>query len=93
MKADLAAIQRGLCNKDQERKCREETGDNLIEWTCSRCEKKKAEQLSEYTAKMFRLRRLKKAGCPFEPNSLTLEEWMDLGMVEEMMQQWETKTP
>ncbi len=41
---------------------------------------------------MFRIRQLKEAGYPFGKNDLTLEEWMDLGTVEEIMK-WPTKTP
>ena len=64
--------------------------EELLSFRCEKCEKKKAGELSEYTVKMFRLRRLKVAGYPFGKNDLTLEEWQDLGMVEEHME-WQTK--
>lgn len=80
----------GLCDDVQERKCLEEVGEALISWTCEQCEKKKSRDLDEYTVKMFKLRQLKKAGYPFGANDLTLEEWMDLGQVEETME-WQTK--
>ena len=76
----------GLCDEFSERKCREECGDDLLSWTCSQCEKKKATDLGEYTLKIFRLRLLKMGGYPFKPNALTVEEWEDLGRVEETMQ-------
>lgn len=41
---------------------------------------------------MLMIRKLKKAGYPFGKNDLTLEEWIDLGMVEETMA-WQTKSP
>ena len=40
---------------------------------------------------MFKIRQLKMAGYPFAANDLTLEEWEDLGQVEETMK-WQTKT-
>jgi hypothetical protein len=58
----------------------------MIEWTCSQCEKKKTGSISEYTGKMFRLRHLKLAGYPFKANDLSLEEWEDLGKIEDWMQ-------
>jgi len=35
------------------------------------------------------IRRLQKAGYPFEANDLTLEEWDDLGTVNELIEQLE----
>ena len=40
---------------------------------------------------MFNLRKLRKAGYPFGANDLTLEEWLDMGLVEETVE-WQTKT-
>ena len=62
----------------------------LLTHRCGECEKKKQSELSEYTHKMFKLRQLRKAGYPFGKNDLSLEEWMDLGLVEETME-WQTK--
>jgi hypothetical protein len=81
-----------LCDAIQEKKCRQECGEELIEWTCSQCEKKRPGELNDYTLKMFKVRQLKKAGYPFTANDLTLEEWEDLGQVEEALR-WPTKTP
>ncbi len=69
----------------------EEVGEALLGWTCGSCEKKKRQDLNEYTVKMFRIRHLRNAGYPFSANDLTPAEWMDLGTVEEMMT-WPTKT-
>lgn len=76
----------GLCDDTQERTCREEVGEENIEWTCSQCEKKKAADISPYTRKMLWIRRLRAGGYPFRPCDLTLEEWEDLARVEDMMQ-------
>lgn len=40
---------------------------------------------------MFKLRQLRKAGYPFGANDLSLEEWIDLGLVEETME-WLTRS-
>ena len=63
--------------------CLEEHGAELIEWTCNHCPRKKQSDLNEYTIKMFNIRRLRMAGFPFGKNDLTLEEWDDLGLIEE----------
>ncbi len=91
---DLAAIIRGLCDKQSEAKCQAECGDNL-DWACARCEKKKVADLHEYTHKMLKIRHLKLAGYPFRANDLALEEWMDLGVLEDAFKglKWQTKTP
>ena len=46
--------------------------------------------MCEYTIKMFNLRQLRKAGYPFGANDLSLEEWLEMGKVEETME-WQTK--
>ncbi len=63
----------------------------LLVYRCGECEKKKQSDLDEYTRKIFWLRRMQTAKYPFGPNDLTLEEWEDLGAVEETMK-WQTKT-
>ena len=63
-----------------------------LTYRCEKCEKKKQSDLDEYTIKIFRIRQLKMAGYPFGANDLTLEEWEDLGTVEETMK-WQTKAP
>jgi hypothetical protein len=56
-----------------------------LAWACENCPKKKAEDLHPYTWKLLRLRRLKLAGYPFCADDLTVEEWMDLGKIEELL--------
>jgi hypothetical protein len=63
---------------------------DLLTFRCEKCEKKKQSDLDSYTIKIFRIRQLKMAGYPFGANDLTLEEWEDLGTVEETMK-WPTK--
>ena len=60
-------------------------GEEMLSWACSQCEKKKEDDLDEYTLKIFRIRHLKMAGYPFRANDLSLEEWEDLGRAEEYL--------
>jgi len=81
---DLLAIRRGVCNEEEQGKCRAEFGDNL-DWACEHCEKKRTIEdleLNPYTIKLLRLRLLRFAGYPFGANDLTPEEWEDVGKVE-----------
>lgn len=82
---DLAAIRAGLCGEQEEQKCAAENEDNLA-WACSVCEKKKAADLHDYTKKLLRLRMLKIAGYPLAADDLTLEEWIDLGRLEQCLE-------
>jgi hypothetical protein len=59
-------------------------GDNL-EWACSKCEQKRPGDLHDYTRKMLQLRHLTLAGYPLQANDLTVEEWADLGSLQEVM--------
>lgn len=56
-----------------------------LEWACSKCPTKRFEDLHPYTHKLLGLRTLRMAGYPFEANDLTMEEWGDLGRIEEMI--------
>ncbi len=82
------------CTEAERRKCEAEFGDNL-EWTCERCPKKRPEDIHPYTMKILRLRRLIRAGYPFQANDLTVEEWEDLATANEMIEKasWQTRTP
>jgi len=70
-----------LCAGVERANCELENGDN-IDWACSMCPKKRAEDLSEYTQKLFRVRALKIAGYPMRANDLNYEEWLDLAEIE-----------
>ena len=74
----------GVCTDEERQKCKIEFGNNLA-WACENCPKGGEAELSEYTRKLFRLRALRLAGYPLRARDLTMEEWEDLGRVE----QWE----
>jgi hypothetical protein len=42
---------------------------------------------------MLRIRALKKAGYPFGKNDLSVEEWEDLGRLEDVLAESERKQP
>jgi len=52
-----------------------------LDWVCSQCQKKKETEFHPYTHKLLRLRKLQLAGYPLGPNDLTVEEWLDLGWI------------
>jgi len=78
-------MKKGLCGQADLDKCLEEFED-LIEWNCKNCPKKRAEDLSDWTRHLLRLRRLQLGGYPFAANDLDLDVWMDLGKVNECLQ-------
>lgn len=41
--------------------------------------------MSPYTHKLLRLRHLRRAGFPLRADDLTLEEWMDLGRLDDAL--------
>lgn len=65
--------------------CELENAEN-IDWACGMCPKKRPEDLSVYTQKLFRVRALKIAGYPLGANDLTYEEWLDLAEIELCLQ-------
>jgi len=49
------------------------------------CKKKKRDPIGHYTGHILTLRRLNLAGYPFKKDDLSYEEWMDLGIINEML--------
>jgi len=64
--------------------------DEILAWTCSNCPKRDIRQPGLYSRKIFRVRMLRDAGYPFTKNDLTLDEWLDLGKLENFLK---TKRP
>ena len=86
--ADVEALlSRNVCNSEDEKRCGEEIGsDEFLAWACSECEKKKSTGLHPWTNHILFLRMLMKGGYPFSKNDLTLKEWVDLGMANELIE-------
>jgi len=75
-----------VCNPDEEEKCRQEIGnEELLKWSCEKCEKKKVDSIHPWTNHLLVLRRLVLAGYPFKRNDLSIQEWLDLGFLNEAM--------
>jgi hypothetical protein len=80
-------LSRNVCDPTEEARCREEIGsEEFISWACSKCDKKKSRELHPWTNHILFLRILMKAGYPFCKNDLSLEEWLDLGMTNELIE-------
>ena len=75
---------RNVCSDDERAKCNEEFPE-FIEWACKNCDKKKARDIAPRTAYLLCLRRLQKAGFPLAKRDLSLQEWFDLGLINEMI--------
>jgi hypothetical protein len=68
-------------------KCREEYDDQEMSWACLNCTKLKSEEIHPYTRKLLDIRTLQKAGFPLDPEMLNYEEWLDLGKVNQWLEQ------
>ena len=78
-------IRAGLCSDEEREKCEEEFGEENLDWSCQNCPKVRPEDLHPYTLKLFRIRNMRMAGYPLKANDLTLEEWEDLGKIEQWL--------
>ncbi len=74
-----------VCDPEQEERCKKQDG-SFWQSSCRRCEKKKIGDVHPWALHLIDLRRLKKAGYPFDKNDLSYDEWMDLGLLNEMME-------
>lgn len=86
MKSDIAALYGGgMCGEEEYEECKH-TSANL-EWQCSKCKKRRPGTIGQWTLHILSLRRLQQAGYPFKANDLDYEEWLDLGIVNETIDQ------
>lgn len=87
LSADLAALTVVRCSKDEQAICdaRFGTGPEL-EWACKNCKKHRGEiKLHPYTRKLMNNRMLIMAGYPLRRNDLTVDEWVDLGRLNQWL--------
>jgi hypothetical protein len=76
-----------VCDPKQEESCKKQDhSEEIHRWACSVCEKKRIEDIHPWALHLVDLRRLLKAGYPFGKNDLGYQEWMDLGLMNEMME-------
>jgi hypothetical protein len=85
--AELRAIARGsLCGPAERRSCRGEAG-SFADWACAACrEFLRPEAVSPWTWNLLFLHRLSRAGYPFRANDLTLETWVLLDTVRQVLE-------
>lgn len=76
-----------MCTEREYEDCKLEIAEESLEWACSKCKKRRPEAISPWTWHIIRLRRLQQAGYPFKPNDLKYEEWLDLGICNELIDQ------
>jgi hypothetical protein len=84
---ELQAVAAGrLCGPEEQRRCRTESGA-FAAWACSVCEEYlRPEALSPWTRHLLFLHRLRQAGYPFRANDLSLEAWLLLGVVQDVLE-------
>jgi hypothetical protein len=85
---ELQAVAQGkVCGPAERRRCRAENGA-FAAWACAACEECfPPENLSPWTWHLLFLYRLSQAGYPFRANDLSLETWLLLGIVQEILPQ------
>ena len=84
---ELRAVAQGrLCGPEERRRCRA-AGGSFADWACGVCEEyQRPESLSPWTRHLLLLYRLGRAGYPFRANDLSLETWLLLGVVREVLE-------
>lgn len=82
LKKDIHAIITGkVCRPELKMLCRQENSE-FADWACRHCtEFRQPEAISPWTWHLLTLYRLQKAGYPFKANDLSLETWLLLGDV------------
>ena len=60
-------------------------GEWAQEWACGECRTRRPRDLAPYTVKLLRLRQMQTGGYPFRANDLTIEEWIDLGRLADVL--------
>lgn len=90
---ELAAIAEGrLCEGERRRACQAANGP-FASWACRECrEYVQPENISPWTWHLLFLHRLKEAGYPFRANDLSLETWLLLGTVREVLNRYEKRS-
>jgi hypothetical protein len=74
-----------LCGPEERRRCRAESGA-FADWACGACtERVRPEAISPWTWHLIFLDRLSRAGYPFKANDLSLETWLLMGTVRQVL--------
>jgi hypothetical protein len=83
---ELRDLARGrLCRPEVRQRCRAENSA-FADWACGVCEEfRQPEALSPWTWHLLFLFQLQQAGYPFRANDLSLETWLLLGLVRQIL--------
>jgi hypothetical protein len=74
-----------LCGPEERRRCRAESGA-FADWACGACtERVRPEAVSPWTWHLVFLYQLSRAGYPFKANDLSLETWLLMGTVRQVL--------
>lgn len=63
-----------------------EQNSRYARWICGHCSEVTAESFSGKTLRWWLLHRLRQAGYPFDKNELDWEDWLNLALVQELME-------
>lgn len=59
---------------------------------CSRCELREPYEPSAWFNHVWYLYRLQAGGFPFEADDLSVDEWIELGILKEELEVWRTRS-
>ena len=66
-----------------------ETSGELLAAKCAKCDGSVPYEPSEWFGHIWYIYRLQRAGYPFGANDLSVEEWMDMGVLADEMERME----
>ncbi|HHT9137386.1 MAG TPA: hypothetical protein ACFYEK_09115 [Candidatus Wunengus sp. YC60] len=73
------------CTPEKKKRCAKDCGPHL-EFACKTCEANKEHEPSEWFNHIWFFYALQRGGYPFRANDLTVDEWMDLGLLKEELE-------
>ncbi len=71
---------REACTPQKKKECAKNSGEHLA-LMCSQCEHREPYEPSEWFNHIWFLYSLQQGGYPFDANDLTIEEWIDIGIL------------
>jgi hypothetical protein len=73
------------CTPQKKKECLKNSGVH-IELACSTCEAREPYEPSDWFNHIWLLYELQRGGYPFEKNDLTINEWIDIGVLRTEME-------
>jgi hypothetical protein len=80
------------CTPQRKTECAKNSGE-MLEYMCSRCERREPYEPSPWFTHIYFLYRLHLGGYPFHANDLTTDEWLGIGEMKEAIEslRWRMK--